>query len=208
MSTYLKWKCNKCNREWNAKPTCVITRGQWCPHCNAKNSGIPKIKFSELQEKAKLYGGECLSKESEYHNYKTKLKWKCQYGHIWFAQAGSIKHSTRWCPKCKISYGENMTRQIFENLLQVKFYQTKPDWIMNDEGNKLELDGYNEELKLAFEYNGCQHYIESKAFHKRNSSLEKQRIHDKIKHERCKEKGVLLLDIPYTVKYDKLIEYI
>ena len=43
----------------------------------------------------------------------------------------------------------------------------------------LRLDGYNEELKLAWEYQGCQHYHQNAMFHKqRRIDLNSQRMRD------------------------------
>ena len=46
------------------------------------------------------------------------------------------------------------------------FRKIRPDWIKNKEGNKLELDFYCEELKLAFEYQGIQHEQYHQFFHR------------------------------------------
>ncbi len=53
--------------------------------------------LQEMQTLAKSRGGECLSKE--YSNIKTKLKWKCAFGHTW--EATPRLHLTgHWCPQC------------------------------------------------------------------------------------------------------------
>jgi hypothetical protein len=53
--------------------------------------------LQEMQTLAKSRGGECLSKE--YANIKTKLKWKCAFGHTW--EATPRLHLTgHWCPAC------------------------------------------------------------------------------------------------------------
>jgi len=62
----------------------------------------------------------------------------------------------------------------------------------------LELDGYNEELNLAFEYDGEYHY---KKHHKGSEkTFQDQKKRDKLKTKICKEKGVILIRIPYTEK--------
>jgi hypothetical protein len=72
----------------------------------------------------------------------------------------------------------------------------------------MELDGYNEELALAFEYQGIQHYEYNTHFHKNFEDFEQRVKDDLLKRELCKIKGVTLIEIPYTIDYDKMIDYI
>ena len=51
----------------------------------------------------------------------------------------------------------------------------------------LELDGYNHKLRLAFEYNGYQHYDYPNVFHKTREEFYKQRERDRLKAELCKK---------------------
>ena len=74
--------------------------------------------------------------------------------------------------------------------------------------NKLELDGYCKNLKLAFEYDGKQHYEFVKRFHKTLEDFEKQQIRDRLKEQLCVQNNITLIRIPYTVKYDDLQEFI
>jgi len=99
------------------------------------------------------------------------------------------------CPDCSSSRSENLSRNIFENLFRFKFPKCRPEWL-----NKLELDGFCEELKIAFEYNGIQHYKVISSFH--HDSIEKfqqRQEHDALKKQICRERGIKLCIIPYTV---------
>jgi hypothetical protein len=56
----------------------------------------------------------------------------------------------------------------------------------------MELDGYCEELKIAFEHQGIQHYKHVKHF----GSTDEIQSRDKLKRILCKNKGIELIEIP------------
>ena len=47
---------------------------------------------------------------------------------------------------------------VFELLFGVTFPQAYPDWLKLGHRTKLQLDGYNERLALAFEHHGQYHF--------------------------------------------------
>jgi nucleoside-diphosphate-sugar epimerase len=53
--------------------------------------------LNDMQELAKSRGGECLSKE--YTDLKTRMKWKCAFGHEWEATP-KLPLTGHWCPEC------------------------------------------------------------------------------------------------------------
>lgn len=60
----------------------------------------------------------------------------------------------------------------------------------------LELDGYCEELKMAFEYDGEQHFLPIRHWGGENR-LHKTQERDKLKDVLCKQNNVELLRISY-----------
>lgn len=205
MTTHLEWQCSE-GHTWNAMPTCVISRGQWCPRCSKKNSGVKKIDWQELIDIAKNRNGKLLSTEDEYENTASKLKWQCQYGHSWRASIASVRHAKRWCPTCNTSYGENVSRMILEKIFNKPFNTTKPEWLINPKTlRRLELDGYNEELSIAFEYNGIQHY-EPSVFSIDDESFKEQQHRDEIKKQICDKRNILLILIPHICNTENSIK--
>ena len=183
--TPLKWKCKK-GHIWESKLNSVAN-GYWCLKC----SGYAKKEIPELQEVAKQRYGKLLSKT--YKNSKEKLKWECNEGHIFEANWQKVQTGS-WCNYCKGGYGERLTRIIFEHIFKVKFPNTRPKWLRSPiTNNVIELDGYNEKLKIAFEHQGMQHYKEIEFF---NQNLGDRIIVDKHKKKECRKKGITLIDIP------------
>ena len=110
----------------------------------------------------------------------------------------------------KTSKGEEQCRKIFEKLFQGHLFPSiRPDWLKNKEtGHNLELDGYNEHLKIAFEYQGIQHYIKNEFFGQTNESLIKQIERDIFKVKRCRELGIDLIVISFFIKFEDIENFI
>lgn len=108
-----------------------------------------------------------------------------------------------------ISEGEKLCKRTLEYLYNKPFITVRPDWLKNPEtGRNLELDCYNESLKLAVEYNGEQHYKWPNFTNQTKQEFLKQVERDDLKKKLCKENGVYLIVVPYTVKKQKIISYI
>lgn len=82
----------------------------------------------------------------------------------------------------------------------------RPTWLKNKTGKLLELDGYCAELKLAFEYQGIQHYKEN--FYSKTRGFEKQKEADNLKNILVIKKGIILIEVPYTVGFKDMGKFI
>jgi len=200
-TTALLWQCDA-GHIWEAIPASIM-RGSWCGIC----SGNAPLSIKEMQKIADDREGVCLS--TQYVNSSTSLKWQCADGHEWKATPSSIKMGS-WCPECGLkNILENICREIFEKIFNKKFPKIKPKWLINDDGNRMEFDGYNKELHLAFEYHGEQHYKYKEFFYR--GSVEKfikRKDDDNRKHQLSKDRGVRLIEIPHTVAVLDLYKYI
>lgn len=191
----LKWQCSS-GHEWEAAPLSIKYQGTWCPKC----VGNQKYTIKDMHELAKSRGGEYLSKN--YLGARENHKWRCKLGHEWEATPSNVKTKNSWCPKCSEGTEERITRQFFEKLFNNEFKKAYPPWLISPKGNKMHLDGYNKELKLAFEQQGSQHYIYSQFLHKTKERFLRIQQHDKLKRIQCKQHGVHLMAVPYTVKVE------
>jgi hypothetical protein len=160
--------------------------------------------MDEIQEIAKMKGGRCLSKE--YADPDAKLKWQCAEGHIWEASLPNVKKAT-WCPICSQGRNERFCRAFFEIIFERKFPKVRPKWLISSRGHRMELDGYCEELRLAFEYQGRQHYEYKHHFYK-DSSFDQRKKDDERKRTICKENGIVLIEVPYIVDLEDMHRFI
>lgn len=193
--TKMRWKCS-CGYEWEARWYSIYNQGTWCP----KDAGKRKT-IEDCVEEAKRWNGICLSEK--YINSTTPLQYKCDNGHIFNLTPEQVKSGT-WCPECNASVGERITRGLFERIFSCEFKKVRPDTLRNEEGHKLELDGYNEDLKLAFEYQGYQHYRYIQHFHKDETTFIKRQRDDEKKVEWCEKNKITLIVIPEYRDYSDL----
>jgi hypothetical protein len=78
-------------------------------------------------------------------------------------------------------------------------------WLTTSDNGCLSLDGYNDKLKLAFEYQGIGHYHD--VFHN-NRKYILQRKNDEEKKQLCKNNGVNIIIIHYNIPFDLLSDYV
>lgn len=98
------------------------------------------------------------------------------------------------------SKGEKECRKFFESHYGVSFPKQRPDFLRNPKtGRCLELDGYNGDLGIAFEYNGKQHYERVEYFQKNNNQFLDQKYRDNLKRQLCMKNSVILVIVPYNV---------
>ncbi len=112
-------------------------------------------------------------------------------------------------PSSKESKGEQISKQAAEKIFKKSFTKIRPDFLKNNvTGHNLEIDVFNEELKLGIEYSGRQHYEFVPFFHKNKEAFLNQKYRDEIKRMKCKSEGIQLIEIPYTVSLEDIESYI
>jgi hypothetical protein len=188
--TQMSWECSEGHR-WDSNFDHIKNRDQWCAIC----AGRVRLTITDCREFAESKGGKCLSEI--YVNAHSIMSWQCIEGHQWQTAFNNIKYSGYWCPTCSSNKSEKLCRGIFEELLLEPFSKIRPPWL-----ERLELDGYNKDLNIAFEYNGKQHYEFNKHFHNNSpEEFEQQKARDIKKYSICQQRGLNLIIIPYQYDY-------
>jgi len=196
-------KCLICDNEFNY-PYNNLHKESGCRKCVFNNL---RLSFEKVKSIVKSFGLTLLS--TKYENYQSRLKLKCEFGHIFEQTLHSIKRA-RSCSICNTGkyMSEYICRGYMEYLFDKSFNKARFSWLINKEGNKLELDGYNKSLSLSFEMDGIQHIEFVPFFHKTVDNFIKRQHDDKIKDKLCKEHGITIIHVPHTVKYDNMLDYI
>jgi len=174
--------------------------GVMCSHC--AHTGKP-LTIEEMQELARSRGGICLSERCV--NGATHLRWKCSFEHEWLATPNNVKNFGSWCPTCSTPGDkEECVRMVFHHLFPGHaFTRVRPAWL-----GGLELDGFNKELGIAFEYDGVQHARFDPFFHRTPTAFAEQQARDQIKEDVCIKVGVRLVRVPHTVSYEQMEAFI
>ena len=192
--TPLEWQCQQ-GHTWMASPG-SIQAGSWCAVC----AGYKKWTVDDCKGLAAERGGDFLA--DRFVSVSTKYGWKCRNGHQWDAVLSSVAMGT-WCPTCASGFGERLCRAHFEAIFATPFPNVRPAWLVGPNGRPLELDGYSEQLKIAFEHQGRQHYSEETVYHDDSASLALRLAYDAKKREVCREHGVTLIEVPEVGKFTK-----
>lgn len=152
--------------------------------------GSKRKTIEDIREYFGKEGYKLLS--NEYINARIKLKYECPKGHINFNTYGHFFAGQR-CKTCDQSKGENAIKKYLEKMGLKYEMEKKFDDCKNR--NKLPFDFFVDD-KFLIEYDGSIHF-KCTEFFGGEKAFKKRQLHDKIKTDYCKEKGVPLLRISY-----------
>lgn len=99
---------------------------------------------------------------------------------------------------------EQLVKDILESKLGVKFTTIRPDWLKGYRGKNLEIDLWNEELKLGVEVQGEQHFKRN-AFKMTDKQFANQYANDICKIELCNQLNVTLIHVLFFHSTKELI---
>lgn len=167
-----------------------------------------KYTLKDAQERAASFGGECLSTGRV--TADSKLRWRCQLGHEWDAAWRNINLKQAWCGRCSSGRGEGMARNALELMFNAEFAKCHPAWLRRPGARRgLELDGYNESLKIAFEYQGDHHYeLNAAPARYTLSQIGDVNSKDVIKRWECWQRGISLIVIPWVKHVSNLERFL
>lgn len=170
-------------------------RGDGCPKC----AGIIVDQNKAIWDFKSIHGERYDYSKFVYKNVRTKGVIICkEHGEFLASRNNHLKG--HGCPKCgKKQVSEPLFRESLETIVsrfgKFEFPNVRPDWLKNPEtGSRLELDCYNEKLKLAFELQGIQHY-EPIEFWGGEAKFAKTIRRDNHKLTECRKHGVQLFRI-------------
>ena len=178
-----------------------IKKGMWCKECfdNKCRLDIDVCKKYALNKNGLLIS-------QKYKNNSEKLLWRCSNNHDFEMSWNSVSQG-RWCSECSSSENEKICKASLEEILGIKFKKIRFLY----KGQRLEFDGYNEEHKIAFEYQGRQHYEFPNHCHKTEEEFIMQIERDTLKTQYALKNKINLMTIPHNVEmgdYIKNVQFI
>ena len=205
----LRCKCliHKC--EWESTPAHLFKGEAGCPECKKeKMRDIFALGQEEFETIAKEKNPNIIIK-GKYVNRDTNLKCFCLvHKNTFYANPRSLMYkSGNVCPLCFQSMGE----QRLISLLKNNGYKVSLQYKFDDCVYKkpLRFDAYDCEHKIAYEYQGEQHYrpinFNGYDVKKSEEEFELNQIRDQIKRDYCKKNNIHLIEIPYW-EYDNMEE--
>lgn len=209
-NTYLHYYC-ECGEEACSLLTNFMKKTVFaCKKCNAAqiNKIFKPLSNDDVKKSIVKNGFKVVSTNNQGLLSDSNWTLRCAFNHE-FNVSGSYVKNVKNCPLCyKSSMEEEVVRNLIEHHFQSEFPNTRPEWLVNPLTNKnLELDLYNKEKALAFEYHGPQHHLPIFG----QERLEKSIRNDSYRRKICAQYGVRLIEIFHpknTLNKEDFINYV
>jgi transposase len=211
---------NAIAKEYGVKQTTVTMR---CIEygIEAKEPGFwSRYDLEEIKEYASKYypGYEALEITTE---SPTKVKIRCDKEHESWVMTRSFMHSIKqYCGTCRVDCqykSQKICQEIAESVFGKKFdTERRFPWFLSELGNPRKVDMYFEFSEpradgtkgIAIEYNGEQHYRFVEFFHRTMEAFLDYKQGDMDERRLFKDHGIFLLEIPYTVSFKVMRDFI
>ena len=195
--------CEDCGRVFYARVHDLERRPESiCQYCNFSNKNKDDDEF---KWQVSILVGTDYTFLDKYKDARTSLEVihnACN--HKYHVTPHNFLRGKR-CPRCKESHGEAYITDLLERH-NIKYIRQKTfDGCVYK--HKLLFDFYLPDYNLCIEYDGEQHYHPVKHLGgKKNYDIGHKR--DLVKDQFCKDNGIKLLRIPYTVSFDNIYSLI
>lgn len=196
------WDCPTCDSAYKMSIR-HRSYGHACPYCAGKATNeTNNLKYTHPEIAMEWHPelNDDIKPTDVLPGSTAKVFWQCKKNpeHIWLATVNNRTkpHSATGCPACSATTLQGESRMYDIIVQETSFKPTRqvsPEWL-----GRQHLDVYIEELALAFEYNGEQHYRPIEFFGGQDQ-FDRQRELDSRKQKLCDENGVSLVVIPFDM---------
>jgi len=193
MNTEVSIICNRHNEVFTQRPVNHL-KGQGCPRC----IGRLRTTQSFIEEATEVHKGHYTYDKVKFIDYATPVTITCKI-HGDFPMR-PLKHLRgEGCPLCQTSKMELEIVAFLKSHLSTKIELQKHfTWLRYQQ--RLALDVYLPEYKIAIECQGEQHFISRPVFGG-TEAFKVQQERDNVKSELCKKHGIKILYYAKTCKY-------
>jgi very-short-patch-repair endonuclease len=212
---------SKVNYEYSDKLITIICKehGDFLqqPGVHLKGAGCQKCKRVKQTKTSKYFVEKALQIHGDIYDYS-----KVQYSravdpvtivckkHGEFTQTPHNHIKGTGCPTCSESKGERKLSLILDNN-HIQYEKQKTFVGCMSKGKKkcrkYPFDFYLPKYNLVIEFDGIQHF-QPVNFWGGKDSFESQKVRDEIKNQFCKDMGINIIRIPYTMKNNDVESFI
>lgn len=192
-NTKIEFMCSK-GHVWKSAPANILS-GCSCPFCKGEKISAHKFKTHEQFLKDVIDAGIDVTVLGIYESARKHVLCRCnKCNHEWMITPNNLLRGFG-CPKCIKSKGEQAVEKYLNehNII----FETQKRFKDCVDKKPLPFDFYLPDYNLCIEYQGAQHYIATRRMGDEEQLVYRQK-HDRIKREYCRDKGINLLEIPYT----------